>query len=280
MAIQIASLNSGSNGNCYYVGNETDAVLIDAGISCRETERRMQSLDLDMSRIRAIFITHEHSDHISGLPVLSRRYKIPVYITEKTQKAGLLKLESELVHRFEAEVPISVAGISVFPFRKFHDAADPHSFVVSSGETHIGVMTDIGRNCDQVVHYFKQCQAVFLESNYDTDMLMNGSYPIYLKKRISGGEGHLSNDEALDLLTRYRNAELQHLILSHLSKNNNSPERVEAAFKPHARHTALHIASRYGTSPVFHVEAQSGKPVQLKKAFVEPEQLSLFGSES
>src|SRR5437868_1883293 len=139
MSMRITSLNSGSNGNCYYLGNEKEAVLIDAGISCRETEIRMKRLGLSMQNLRAIFVSHEHSDHIAGIPVLSKKYKLPVYISRETLKFSGLKIEKNLVHFFEPHDAVSVGDISILPFPKFHDASDPYSFVVSCSGTRVGV---------------------------------------------------------------------------------------------------------------------------------------------
>src|SRR5262245_48350201 len=132
MRLFITSLNSGSNGNCYYVGNENEAILVDAGISCRETEKRMRRLSLSMQKVKAVFISHEHIDHIKGLATLSTKYQLPIYITAPTQKLSNLHLDKKLVKRFEAGVPIVIGDITVTAFQKEHDASDPHSFMVSS----------------------------------------------------------------------------------------------------------------------------------------------------
>ncbi|MEI9943077.1 MAG: MBL fold metallo-hydrolase [Chitinophagaceae bacterium] len=277
MSLHISSLNSGSNGNCYYIGNDNEAVLIDAGISCRETEKRMQRLGLSMEKVKAVFISHEHSDHISGLTVLSKKYKLPVYITPNTEKIGRLHLDNKLINRFKAGEMITIGELTVIPFQKEHDASDPHSFIVCSSSVKIGVFTDIGVACKQVIYYFKQCHAAFLESNYDEDMLMNGGYPYYLKKRISDGKGHLSNAEALSLFREHRPAFMSHLILSHLSKNNNSPELVNQLFQQHADGRRIIVASRNEETEVYFISNQRAvlkKVLQKKK--VRPEQLSLF----
>jgi phosphoribosyl 1,2-cyclic phosphodiesterase len=277
MPLDISSLNSGSNGNCYYIGNSEEAVLVDVGISCRETERRMKTVGLEMEKVKAVFVTHEHTDHISGVAVLSRKYQLPVYITEETERFGRLKLDKQLIRRFKANDVIVLGSLQVMAFPKYHDAADPHSFLISSGSINIGVFTDIGRNCKEVIHHFKQCHAAFLESNYDEDMLMNGGYPAHLKKRISNGNGHLSNSEALELFNKHRPAFMSHLILSHLSKNNNHPEIVEKLFAAHAKQVEIYVASRYEPSPVFTISdnGYAAQPVRKQKK-VKPEQLKLF----
>ncbi len=275
MALQMASLNSGSNGNCYYIGNDSEAVLIDVGISCRETEIRIKQIGLTMNKVKAIFVSHEHTDHIKGVSVLANKYKIPVYITTETGKKGP-RLIKHLSAHFIADEPIQIGSIQVIPFRKEHDAIDPHSFFISNNGINVGVITDIGTVCDRVIHYFKQCHAVFLESNYDEVMLENGRYPFILKERIRNGKGHISNKQALDLFTNHRSQFLTHLFLSHLSKENNSPELAKSLFEAHANETEIIISSRYVASEVYEISNTQGMNVQLPKKPVKALQLGLF----
>lgn len=260
MSLYTAALNSGSNANCYYVGNAHEAVLIDAGLSCRETERRMNQLGLSIGKLRALFVSHEHGDHISGVPGIARKYKLPVYITERTLEHGNIPLDPAQVHSFRHNKPVSIGNLQVLPFRKSHDAADPHSFLVSGSGIRIGIITDIGHACKHVIRYFGQCQAAFLESNYCDTMLENGKYPFHLKKRIRSDEGHLSNAQALELFLQHRSPELQLLVLSHLSKNNNKPDLVEQLFAPHAGGTRIVVASRYEASELFELKTTGAVP--------------------
>ena len=253
MSLFITSLNSGSNGNCYYIGNDTEAVLVDAGISCREIERRMKRLGLLMEKIKAVFVSHEHSDHIKGLPVLVKKYQLPVYITPMTMRSGGLNFEENLLKNFIAHEPVSIGGLSVTAFPKFHDACDPYSFIVSDDNICIGIFTDIGAPCVHLKKYFQKCHAAFLEANYDEKMLEKGNYPIYLKNRIRGGKGHLSNKQAVELFVTYKPDFMSHLLLSHLSKNNNSPELVQELFDAHAENVKIIVASRYEETEVFHI---------------------------
>jgi phosphoribosyl 1,2-cyclic phosphodiesterase len=278
MSLFISSLNSGSNANCYYIGNDTEAILVDAGLSCRETIRRIEQLQLSIDIIKAIFVSHEHSDHITGLAGLSKKYRLPVYITDPTLANCNLPVEAELVRSFRKNKGVSIGRLTVLPFSKSHDAADPYSFMISGNGVNIGVITDIGYACKQVIRCFQQCQAVFLESNYCDDMLTNGNYPYHLKRRISGDQGHLSNAQALELFTNYRSPDLGLLILSHLSKNNNCPELVEKLFQPHAGSTKIVIASRYASTPVFRVEGNPfSRPIKTTRRILKDErQLSLF----
>ncbi|MGK2860949.1 MAG: MBL fold metallo-hydrolase [Chitinophagaceae bacterium] len=274
MAVFFTSLNSGSNGNCYYVGNCTEAVLIDAGISCRETERRMERLGLSMTSVKAIFISHEHADHINGVRVLSKKYQLPVYITPATLRSAGFLAEKKLLRPINTSGEIKIDGLSILAFPKSHDACDPHSFLISSGNITIGVFTDIGHCCEQVIAHFKKCHAVFLEANYCENMLMEGSYPYVLKKRISSDTGHLSNSQALGLFTKHRGAQLSHLILSHLSKNNNNPELVDQLFRSQAGSTNIVVASRFNETALYCIE-QNNVVAQNGRAAIPPSQLQL-----
>jgi phosphoribosyl 1,2-cyclic phosphodiesterase len=264
MSLFITSLNSGSNGNCYYIGNEDTAVLIDAGISCRETEKRMARLGLSMMKVKAIFISHEHSDHIKGLTVLAKKYRLPVYITNSTLEHGGLKLDERQVLSFTPYEPVNIASLTVTAFPKHHDAAEPHSFVVSGNQVTIGVFTDIGVPCEHLIKHFKLCHAAFLEANYDEEMLEKGRYPYFLKNRIRGGKGHLSNRQALELFTTHRPSHMTHLLLSHLSRDNNNPDLVKALFSERAGGTEIVVASRYQETAVYRIlpEGQLAEPRQ------------------
>jgi phosphoribosyl 1,2-cyclic phosphodiesterase len=253
MSLFVASLNSGSNGNCYYIGNDQEAVLIDAGISCRETEIRMKRLGLSLRKVKAIFISHEHSDHINGVTTLSKKYQLPVYVTPDTGREGRLNIKDHLSNSFKAYETVSIGSLSIVAFPKFHDASDPHSFIVSSDTVKVGVFTDIGVSCEHVVKNFQQCHAVFLESNYDEVMLETGSYPIQLKNRIRDGKGHLSNRQALDLFLRHKPPFMSHLFLSHLSAENNTHRIVREMFQEKSGNTKIIIASRSKETKLYHI---------------------------
>ena len=274
MALQITSLNSGSNGNCYYIGNEAEAVLVDAGISCRETEKRMTALGLSMQSVKAIFISHEHSDHINGLPVIARKYSLPVFITPNTYAKCGQQLPPSSLQWLKAHESIWVGELCITAFPKKHDAADANSFIISSHGITVGVFTDIGEACDNVTHHFKKCHAAFLESNYDEEMLENGRYPVYLKNRIRGSYGHLSNKQALDIFITHRPPFMSHLFLSHLSKDNNDPVLAQQLFEAHALNTKIVVASRYEATAVYEI---SDIAVALKKVIaLKPVQMALF----
>ncbi len=253
MSLYITSLNTGSNGNCFYIGNDNEAVLIDAGLSCRETEARLHRLGLSIHKVKAIFITHEHSDHIKGLSTLGSKHRLQIYITPKTEAKCRFLLPRHLVQTFTEHVPIHIGGLTITGFTKFHDAIDPHSFIVSNDEVKVGVFTDIGDHCDNLKNYFNQCHAVFLEANYDEEMLNNGSYPYFLKNRIRSGRGHLSNKQALALFLNHKSTFLSHLFLAHLSQHNNCPILVENIFNEVSTDTEIIVASRLQETAVYQI---------------------------
>lgn len=221
--VKIAAIASGSNGNCYYIEHNDCAILIDAGISTKKIIQRMSNLNLDIGKVKGVFITHEHSDHIKGVEVLSKNNNIPIYITKKTHEAKKISIKNELLNYFEINKPIKLNELIILPFPKNHDAADPCSFMVKAGNKNIGVMTDIGKPCLNVINHIHQCDALFLEMNYDKKMLENGHYPNFLKNRITGDKGHLSNTDAANLIFHNASEKLKYLFLVHLSENNNNP---------------------------------------------------------
>ena len=253
MSLFVASLNSGSNGNCYYIGNQEEAVLIDGGISCREIEKRMKRLGLSIKLVKGVVVSHEHGDHIHGVATLAKKHKLPIYITPETLRNGNIVIKEDRIFTFRANEPFRFGKLTVTAFPKFHDAFDPHSFMVSSDTVNIGIFTDIGIPCENVIHHFKQCHAAFLEANYDESMLEHGGYPRALKNRISSDTGHLSNKQAMQLFTTHRPGFMTHLFLSHLSKHNNTPKIVKEMFYPVAGSTQIIIAPRDKETKLYHI---------------------------
>lgn len=231
----------------------------------------MRRLGLSMGKVKAIFISHEHYDHIKGVDVICKRYNVPVYITNDTLKNSGLKVGRVNIREFRAHESISIGELSVLPFPKFHDGIDPYSFVVSGHGVNIGVFTDIGAPCDHLKKHFKMCHAAFLESNYDHDMLMNGDYPEYLKRRIAGDKGHLSNAQALELFLEHKADHLSLVLLAHLSKENNDPQLAKDLFMKHAGDVEVVVASRYEETEVFTITA--GESTQ---GLLNSQQMSLF----
>jgi len=273
MSLFVSSLNSGSNGNCYYIGNDKEAVLVDAGISCREIERRMKRLSLSIQKVKAVFISHEHTDHIRGLPSLVKKYQLPVYITTPTLRFGRLYFEKNVARNFSAHETVTIGDLNVTAFPKLHDASDPYSFTISCNDIKVGVFTDIGLPCENVINHFKQCHAAFLEANYDDEMLDKGNYPYHLKKRIRGERGHLSNKQALELFKKYKPSFMTHLFLSHLSQNNNCPKLVEELFTQHADGVRMIVASRYQETQVYQITSKTNTFHYYQ---VQPTQMELF----
>lgn len=269
MSLYISSLNSGSNGNCYYAGNEDEAVLIDAGLSCLETEKRLLRLGLSINKIKAIFISHEHSDHIKGVTVLAKKYQLPVYITNATLISSGLDIAEHLIKPLIADEQVCIGKLCITSFLKIHDASDPHSFIISCDHIRIGVFTDIGEICDALRLNFSRCHAAFLEANYDDALLENGRYPYFLKNRIRGGKGHLSNNEALSLFITGKPSYMSHLFLSHLSKHNNCPDLVQRLFNDHARKTKIIIASRDKETEVYYIENTKLSVPAIKQNYIQ-----------
>lgn len=229
--MRIAAIASGSNGNCYYLENNDEAILVDVGISAKQVVERMSRLELSVAKLKGVFISHEHSDHIRGLDVFSRKHQIPVFMTEKTYASYGKNIRDSLLHFCSPDEPVTLGKISVHPFLKSHDAAEPCGFSVSSGEKTVAVLTDFGLQCTNIIDHIRNADAVFLESNYDDQMLATGFYPPYLKRRISSDRGHLSNTQAARLALEHASSRLKHVLLSHLSANNNTPELALKTFQ-------------------------------------------------
>jgi phosphoribosyl 1,2-cyclic phosphodiesterase len=226
--VRFASLGSGSRGNGTLVHSGETLVLVDCGFSLRETESRLQRLGVGADDIDAILVTHEHTDHCSGVAKLSRKYQLPVYVTRGTWASGRCEGVSD-VQYFHSESPFTIGSLAVAPIAVPHDAREPCQFVFRAGNKCLGLLTDLGSVTPAVTGHFRGCQALLLECNHDLDMLWQGSYPVPLKKRVSGDWGHLNNHQAAELLTHLQADLLQHLVIAHISEQNNSSERVEQA---------------------------------------------------
>jgi len=227
--LEICALASGSNGNCYYIGNGKDAVLIDAGISRRQVMERMAQKGLSPEKIKAIFISHEHADHFRGVRVLSNKLAVPVFMTEKSYNKSWGPNRPQKVVLFEAGSTIDIGDFKVHSFLKNHDAAEPCSFRIEFEGKNVGVFTDIG----------------------DEDMLLSGPYPEYLKTRVSGNRGHLSNAQAFELLKKHHHPQLKVVYLSHLSEENNRPDIAASAFKSLEDRFSVRVTNRYAAGEVF-----------------------------
>lgn len=252
--IEICALASGSNGNSYYVGNRTEAILIDAGISTRQLMQRFHSRGLDPAKVRAVFLSHEHSDHSRGIQVLSKRHRLTVWMSKHTYYALPQSYRPMYVKLFEPGETIEAGTFMVHTFLKNHDAAEPCSFRVETVGKSIGVFTDIGEPCEKVREAMNQCHAVFVETNYDEKMLWEGSYPWPLKKRVASSVGHLSNVQALDLMLRESHPDLECVFLSHLSQENNTPSLAYSVFEPIRQKIQVRLTSRFEASEVYRMK--------------------------
>lgn len=278
--MRYCALASGSNGNCYYIADGDDAVLIDIGVNAKHVELRMANVGIDPTTIKAIFITHEHTDHIRGLAVFCKRYQVPVYLTKGSYEGSRLQLPAHLIRFIKRDEQVNVGNMYIYGIPKYHDAQEPCSFIVSDGETNMAILTDIGRVCDHVKQAVQQADILLLEANYDEEMLETGGYPFFLKNRIRNGWGHLSNHVALETFRACGKSRLRHLILGHLSGQNNKAELVRQMFAPHCRKIKLSIATRYQETELFDSQDLVSKSaaqiviqqVAYQAAFVFPEQ--------
>lgn len=230
MDFSVCTLASSSSGNAHLVSAGSSRILVDAGLSGKRIQLLLERIEVDPTEIRAIVLTHEHDDHIQGVGVLARRWKIPVLATTATFRAGRERLK-ELPERVDLHPgrPLPVAGMTLTPFETFHDAAGSVGLVVSHGERRLGIATDLGHVSNVVAHRLTGCSTVVLETNYDPVMLREGPYPWPLKQRIQGRRGHLSNGDSCGLIARLARTGLKRVILAHLSETNNHPDVVMRA---------------------------------------------------
>lgn len=223
--LSVCVLASGSKGNAIYVSDGVTTVLFDAGLSGIEIERRFTAAGLRIDSLNAIVVSHEHSDHVRGVGILSRRYKVPVYISPITQQAcGAQMGRLHEVRHFEIGRSFVIDGLGIHPFATSHDAADPAGFTISRNGRKIGIATDLGIATGMVKQHLKTCDLLILEANHDPTMLIEGPYPWPLKQRIKSRNGHLSNEDSGGLLAELIHDRLCHVILAHLSETNNTPQ--------------------------------------------------------
>ncbi len=227
MPLLFQSLASGSKGNAILVCSQKTRILVDAGLSARELVNRLQQTRVKADRLDAVVISHEHTDHVRGLGTLSRRFDLPVYLSQGT----LDHLPPEIgqladARLFQPGSPFAIGDLRIKPFAISHDAQDPAGFVVEHEAHRIGVCTDLGIVTQLVRTRLQGCQALILEANHDPELLLNGPYPLPLKQRIRSRHGHLSNAECFELLQSVHHHDLQVVLFAHLSEVNNQPELV------------------------------------------------------
>jgi len=226
--LEFCALASGSSGNCIYVGSNTTHVLVDAGISGKRTEEALNGIGIDPMSIKALLVTHDHSDHIMGAAILQKKFNLEVYGTAKTleviKRGANGSIDPARFHEIEPGDRFFVGDIKIDVFKISHDALDPVAYTLEADGRKLGMATDLGEYTEHTIDYLKDSDALYIESNYDYNMLMVGRYPFATKKRIDSKLGHLSNDMAAELILRLQNDKLQHIVLAHISKDNNFEE--------------------------------------------------------
>jgi len=221
-------LGSGSKGNCTFVESQGAAILIDAGFSGIEIQRRLASIGVNINSVQAILITHEHGDHIKGVGVLSRKLKIPVFINAATRTAAGKSLDNLYeIREFTTGTSFKFSHLDIHPFAISHDTADPVGFTIANGRTAFGYCTDTGMVSKLIHHHLSRCHALVLECNHDLEMLRNGHYPPALQQRIRSKNGHLANPDTINCLKKLINPNLRYVVLAHISESNNCPKLVQ-----------------------------------------------------
>lgn len=253
--MQTFSLQSGSNGNAFYVEAAGVRLLFDCGIPARLVAERLAAHGRDAARIDALILSHEHTDHLSGAGALHRRFHMPIYASMGTARFGRELLGAvDALHTFGAGERIEFGPVTVWTFRTPHDAAEPVCFVVEHERTRLGILTDLGAPTARLAELFESLDAAYLESNYDPEMLRRGPYPIDLQQRIRGGRGHISNDQSAVLAAAGARRRLQWVAAAHLSEVNNAPELALAAHREQVgREFPVYVASRHAVSDVLEV---------------------------
>jgi len=225
--LKFCSLYSGSTGNSLYVQSNSTKILIDAGVSTKKIEEGLSNINVNPNDITAIIVTHEHSDHIKGLGTLSKKHNIPVYANNGTWNSMIdqkNKILPENIKIFKNNEDFKIGDFVISPFSIPHDAADPCGFNICNKNTKISIATDLGHITNDIIYHLEQSKFILLESNYDSEILKCSSYPYSLKRRISGPQGHLSNDMAGKIISHLLKHGLKSAMLGHLSKENNFPE--------------------------------------------------------
>ena len=254
--LSLCMLASGSKGNATYISDGETSILVDAGLSGIELQRRLTSRRLAPEDLDAIVVTHEHSDHVRGVGILSRRFKLPVYINQKTEEASSQLGSLHEIRPFECGTTFNISNLAVHPFSISHDAEDPAGFTVGQNGTTLAIATDMGIATSMVREHLKHCALLILEANHDPQMLQAGPYPWPLKQRIQSRVGHLSNSESKKLLNELQHENLRHVILAHLSEINNTPQKAfdEVAQALTRCNAQLMVADQYNSGPVIYLK--------------------------
>ena len=230
--MRFASLGSGSKGNSTVVESDTACVMVDCGFGLRNACTRLERIGKSPEDLTAIIVTHEHSDHWKGIGALSAKYNIPVYLSAGSLKAKQIQSGEALFNCIDSHKDFYVGDICIKPVPVPHDAREPIQYILSNGKVQLGILTDLGHFTPHVVSSYSKCDALLLECNYDDDMLLDGPYPRFLKERVSGMFGHLSNRQAAELLLALDLSRLKTLVIGHISAKNNDVSLIKAAIEP------------------------------------------------
>lgn len=248
--MRFAYLGSGSRGNCAIIESGNTRLMLDCGFSIRETERRLQLLGLSAADVSAILVTHEHSDHISGVGGLARKHGLPVWMTPGTYATGKAGELSEMMP-VNCHQKFSIGSIDVQPVPVPHDAKEPCQYVFNSNGLRLGILTDVGHITPYIQQHYRRCDALVIECNHDQEMLRDGPYPWSLKQRVGGNYGHLNNHQAAAMVKDVDHERLQFLMAVHISEKNNSVDLARAA---------LHAVVQPETTTVQLASQQQGAP--------------------
>ncbi len=256
-------LSSGSCGNCYFVGNGDYGILIDVGIGVRTIRKRLQEHGYDFEHIRAILITHDHMDHIKSVGTFAHRHSIPIYATSEVHHAinnhRLVKYPIGASRRtIEKEISFQIEDFRFTAFDVPHDSKDNSGYYIEFGTHKMTLATDVGHLSEGMIPYLLKAQHLIIESNYDEEMLRNGSYPEYLKQRITSGRGHISNQQTAEFLAENCQSHVRNIWLCHLSSDNNTPELAYQTIEKHlvdkgfemGKQLQLHVLERNKLSPM------------------------------
>ena len=226
--MRFCPLASGSSGNCIFVEHEDTRILVDAGISAKRITETLESIGIEPESIQAVIVTHDHSDHIQGVAVFSKKYGADIYATAGTMNCILAnskaRPDNSRLHEVKRGVGFCIGSISIEPFGVMHDAVDPVGYALSAGGKKLGIATDLGTFDEAIVERLKGSQGLYVEANHDVNMLMLGSYPYQLKCRVNSRIGHLSNEACAELVGRVRCEQTKVVVLAHISKENNFEE--------------------------------------------------------
>lgn len=255
--MRVCVLGSGSGGNCTFVERGSTRIIIDAGLRAKEIVARLQGIGVDPATLSGIFISHEHNDHIQGAGPLSRKFKIPVFISPRALEHASFALQHVAHCPLNADVPVQVGALTVTPFSTPHDSIDPLAFALRAGQSRVCVVTDVGFIPENVRERIRNTDLLVIESNHDIEMLRTGPYPWSLKQRVMGNFGHLSNEALAFFFSEYFDGSGRQVMLTHLSRQNNHPQiafvSASRALEKKSKNTSLHVSLQDEISEIIEI---------------------------